>query len=82
MNLARAIGLAALLTTATPAFADASGYSTLEPAVADPDVVITGIIGRKTHQPGRKAESRHWYGNNTTCFVCSSLPETASTWRL
>ena len=44
--------------------------------------LINGIIGRTTHQPGRKAESRHWYGNDTTCFVCSSLPGTASTRRL
>jgi hypothetical protein len=44
--------------------------------------LITGIIGRKTHQPDRKAESRQWYVNNTKCFVCSSLPETAATRRL
>lgn len=43
MNLARAFCLAALLTNATPALADAAGYSTLEPAVAGPDVAITAV---------------------------------------
>ncbi|WP_200338977.1 hypothetical protein [Rhodovibrio sodomensis] len=47
MTLARAIGLAALLTTTLPGLAHASGYSTLEPAEADPDVVITAIIGNQ-----------------------------------
>jgi hypothetical protein len=47
VNLARAIGLAALLTNTTPALADASGYSTLEPAVAGPDVAITASLGNQ-----------------------------------
>ena len=47
MNLARAICLAALLTNATPALAYASGYGTLEPAVAGPDVAITACLGNQ-----------------------------------
>jgi hypothetical protein len=47
MNLARAIGPAALLTIATPAFAEVSGYSTFEPAVAGLDVAIIEILGNQ-----------------------------------
>ena len=47
MRLARTLGLTTLLAVSSAPVTLASGYSSLKPAVADPEVVITAIIGNQ-----------------------------------